>query len=166
MLIDAHADMTCESTLVITGGGPEAERLAAQAAASPRSGRIHLLGFVDRERLRRLTAAATVAVLPTRALEGFGLSAAEAFASGTPVVATPVAALVGVVGGLDRRLLTGNVSAGALSEALYRVLSEDELHGEAFRWKCRNYAETHFDWGKLKGDFVKLVEATCERRPT
>jgi alpha-1,3-rhamnosyl/mannosyltransferase len=49
-------------------------------------------GFVEHEELVRLYQEAAALVFPTR-YEGFGLPVLEAMASGTPVVATPDAAV-------------------------------------------------------------------------
>lgn len=160
LLVDAMRKARVAATLIVTGDGPERESLERRAAEGGSADRIRFLGFVDRNRLRNLTSAATAAVLPTRALEGFGLSAAEAFASGTPVIATPVAALVDTVGGLDRRLLATEVSGKALTQAMARLLETPELCSEEFRKECRNYALRRFDWSHLQRGFVGLVEDT------
>lgn len=157
LLIQAHGQMKRDAMLLITGDGPERERLHAIAEASPKASLVRLLGFVDRDRLSSLTSAADLAVVPTRALEGFGLSVAEAFASGTPVVATPVTALLHVVGDLDRRLLASEVGAQSLARALDRALSDPELASEEFRRECREYA-MRYDWQSLKQTFVAYVE--------
>jgi glycosyltransferase involved in cell wall biosynthesis len=160
MLVDAMAKLARPSMLLVTGDGPERPALQEQARRLGLSDRVKFLGFVDRDRLRRLTSAVTAAVLPTRALEGFGLSAAEAFASGTPVIATPVAALVDTVGGMDQRLMAPAASADGLLSVMERLLSSPELTGEEFRRQCRNYALARFDWQALKHDFVKLAVDT------
>lgn len=163
LLVDAHAQMQRDAMLVITGSGPELEALTAQAARSPRAKLVAFRGFVPWSELRELTAAADLAVLPTRALEGFGLSAAEAFAAGTPVIATPVTALIDVVGGLEKRLLAERVDAQTLADALDTALSDPELSALAFRDRCREYA-LRFDWTRLQHDFTRWTEQ-CISRP-
>ena len=65
--------------LVVTGDGPERERLQAQAASN-----VHFLGYVtDQERKRLMAHAYSVVVA---ALEDYGLVPIEANASGTPVI--------------------------------------------------------------------------------
>lgn len=54
----------------------------------PRQERMHTLGDVDDGALRDLYGAATLVVIPSL-VEGFGLPALEALASGTPVIAGP-----------------------------------------------------------------------------
>jgi glycosyltransferase involved in cell wall biosynthesis len=65
--------------------GPERDRALA---AELRARGADVRGFVPKDELVRLVQEAAALVFPTRH-EGFGLPAAEAMASGTPVVATP-----------------------------------------------------------------------------
>ena len=51
---------------------------------------VRLLGRIGEEALVNWYRLATVSVMPTQSLEGFGLSTAESLACGTPVVATPL----------------------------------------------------------------------------
>lgn len=75
-------------------------------------------GFVEKEELARLYREAAALLFPTR-YEGFGLPVAEAMASGTPVVATPDAA-VREVGG-DAVAYANPVQ---FAETLARVLAD------------------------------------------
>ena len=69
----------------------------AAVAASSASERVRLLGYVADEDLPALYAAALATVQPSLG-EGFGLTAAESVACGTPVVASRDAALVELLG--------------------------------------------------------------------
>jgi glycosyltransferase involved in cell wall biosynthesis len=82
--------------LVVAGDGPERGRLEALAAAGAGhgpAGRVRFLGRVDDARLAALRSGASVAIVPSRGAETFGLAAAEAMAAGLPVAATRVGAL-------------------------------------------------------------------------
>jgi glycosyltransferase involved in cell wall biosynthesis len=115
--------------------GPE--RDAALTAELRRRG-VDVRGFVPHEELVRLTQEAAALVFPTR-YEGFGLPVAEAMACGTPVVATPDAAV---------REVGGDAIAYAepdgLVEALGRVLADPEPWSEAgiARAQLFTWAET------------------------
>jgi glycosyltransferase involved in cell wall biosynthesis len=79
--------------LVVAGDGPERTRLEQLAAAGGPAGRVRFVGQIDDAALATLRASASVAVVPSRSAETFGLAAAEAMAAGLPVAATSVGAL-------------------------------------------------------------------------
>lgn len=65
----------------------DVDALRGQIAAAGLAARVHFLGFVPDDELRHLYAGAVALVLPSLE-EGFGLSAVEAAACGTPCIAT------------------------------------------------------------------------------
>src|SRR6185369_3585027 len=75
------------ATLLVGGTGPLAGALAEEATRMGIGSRVRLLGEMSDADLPSLYAAADVVVLPTRALEGFGLPVLEAWACGVPAVA-------------------------------------------------------------------------------
>ena len=75
--------------LVVAGDGPLAAVLRAVADGAD----VRFAGRVSAEELGALRAAASVAVVPSRSAETFGLAAAEAMAAGLPVAATRIGAL-------------------------------------------------------------------------
>jgi glycosyltransferase involved in cell wall biosynthesis len=112
-----------EATLVIAGDGPlrgELERVAAEAGVADRV----VLAGVRRD-ARALMGAADAVVMPSR-WEGLPLTALEALASGTPLVATNVRGLRElVVDGRDALLVPEDPNA--LAEAIRRLLTDREL---------------------------------------
>jgi glycosyltransferase involved in cell wall biosynthesis len=86
-LLAADAAAAAGRRLVVVGP----ERDAGLAAELRRRG-VDVRGFVPKDELVRLYQEAAALVFPTR-YEGFGLPVAEAMAAGTPVVATPDAAV-------------------------------------------------------------------------
>lgn len=72
--------------LLIAGKGKLAGELQARIEAAGLSDNVKLLGFVPDHHLAALYRAASVSVVPTVALEGFGLITVESLASGTPVL--------------------------------------------------------------------------------
>lgn len=88
------------------------------------SDQVRFLGFVRDEDLPALYNAAEVFALPSL-YEGFGLPVLEALACGTPVVTSNVSSLPEVAG--DAALLVSPHDVEALSQALYRTLTDREL---------------------------------------
>ncbi len=113
--------------LVVAGDGPELATLRA------RGGDVRFVGRVEEARLAELRSRATIALVPSRSAETFGLSAAEAMAAALPVAASRVGALPELVGE------EGLVPAGdphALARAIGR-LAGDPSAGERVRERVR-----------------------------
>jgi glycosyltransferase involved in cell wall biosynthesis len=91
-LAAARAAREAGRRLVVAGPAKD-ERLARELAGAG----AELRGYVGKEELADLYRGAACLVHPTR-YEGFGLTVVEAMASGTPVVATPDAAVREVAG--------------------------------------------------------------------
>jgi glycosyltransferase involved in cell wall biosynthesis len=111
--------------LVLGGDGPlraDLERLAGDLGIS---GAVRFAGRVSDDMLPRCYAAADAFVLPTLALECFGLIALEAMAAGRPVLATPVGAIPEVVGRFEPQWLARETSVDGLADLLGRFLSDD-----------------------------------------
>ncbi|MBI3028805.1 MAG: glycosyltransferase family 4 protein [Candidatus Rokubacteria bacterium] len=130
--------------LVVGGQGPLRADLEAQVGRMGLAGHVRFAGHIAEAELPRYYQAADCFVLPTRALEGFGLVTVEALACGTPVLGTPVGATPEILAPLAPELLSDDTSAEALAAGLRRVapLGRDA----AFRVRCRAYAESRYDW--------------------
>jgi glycosyltransferase involved in cell wall biosynthesis len=111
------------AVLAIAGDGPLRAELEHEAAEVGVADRIRLLGV--RADARALMGAADVVVMPSR-WEGLPLSALEALASGTPLVATDVRGLRELVTDGENALLVPE-EPDALAEALRRVLDDPQL---------------------------------------
>jgi len=128
--------------VVIGGDGPLRAELEALAASLKVPAKF--LGYVKEEDLPFLYRAADLFVLPTRALEGFGLVAIEAMACGTPAMGTPVGAIPEVLGPL--KLLFDDTTPQAIAGGIRRFLAEaDGALGE----RCRAHVAAHYDWSKV-----------------
>ena len=91
---------------------------------------VRFLGFVSDATLAVLYRLAAVFVFPSL-YEGFGLPPLEAMALGAPVITSNVSSLPEVVG--DAAVLIDPTDAGALADAMARVLGDDALRAELIR---------------------------------
>jgi glycosyltransferase involved in cell wall biosynthesis len=112
--------------LVIAGEGPERAALEARAGGLD----VRFAGAVGEGELARLRAGAGVAVVPSRSAETFGMAAAEAMASGLPVVASRVGALPEL---LEPGALAEPGDAEALASAIGRQAGDREAGERARR---------------------------------
>lgn len=136
-----------EALLLIGGKGPLEEALVAQIRAAGLTDHVRLLGFVPEDDLPLAYRAADVSVVPTQALEGFGLIAAESLAAGTPVLVTPVGGLPEVVRDLSEALVLPDHSVEALSERLVQSLTGSLSLPSAKT--CQDYAQSRFSWDEV-----------------
>ncbi len=104
--------------LLIAGKGRLQEELQTRINEAGLDDNVKLLGFVPDQHLAALYRAATISVVPTVALEGFGLITVESLASGTPVLVTPVGGLPEAVAGLSPDLVLPATGAAAIAEGL------------------------------------------------
>jgi glycosyltransferase involved in cell wall biosynthesis len=129
--------------LTIAGKGPLMAALQARIDYRGLSQHVRLAGFVADEALPLWYRAANVSVVPTVALEGFGLTTIESLASGTPVIVTPVGGLPEAVAPLSSALVLESGGFQALGAGLSgALLGRRALPSEA---ECRAYARAHFD---------------------
>jgi glycosyltransferase involved in cell wall biosynthesis len=115
--------------LVIAGDGPQRGELEARAAGAGAT----FAGYVDDAELARLRGRASIALVPSRSAETFGLAAAEAMAAGLPVAASRVGALVELV---EQDALVAPGDADALARAIGR-LAGDRAVGDRGRERVR-----------------------------
>lgn len=131
-----------KALLVIAGRGPLAEDLRAQAAALGLAEQIRFAGFVSDADLPQAYAAADFSIVPSDALEGFGLITLESLACGTPVLVTPIGGLPEAVSALSPALVLSGCTVEDLTAGLERGLAG----GLPTSAECRAYAENHFAW--------------------
>lgn len=145
-----------KALLLIGGEGFLKESLKARAEKHGLEDSVKFLGRVSEEDLPRYYRAADFFVLPTRALEGFGLVILEAMASGTPVLGTPVGAIPEVIGPFSRTLLF----EGSEWPHIRSKLEDVVLRPEQYRFApetCRSYVVKNFSWEKMADAFEREI---------
>lgn len=145
-LVRAYASLAPDVAHDLLFVGPADSRFsdeARQAAASAGlNGRVRFLDWVPEVDLVALYALADLVVVPSL-VEGFGLPALEAMASGTPVLASHASSLPEVVGEAgvlvnpyDERALTGAMRDLLSDEARRRRLAEaGRMRAAGFTWQ-------------------------------
>jgi glycosyltransferase involved in cell wall biosynthesis len=149
----AAADRHKDLRLVIVGDlGKLSSHLrdALETERVPRD-RVILTGFVDEPTLAALYAGAEC-LLHAAFLEGFGLTALEALAAGTPVVGYAGGAVAEVVG--DAGLLVTSGDGDALASALVRFLDDDALRA-GLRGRSRARAGA-FSWDRAADETLAV----------
>jgi glycosyltransferase involved in cell wall biosynthesis len=147
------------ASLLVVGDGPEAGRLREQAKRLGIVGAVRFLGEVAEAELVSAYRSADVCVVPTVALEGFGLVVLEALACGTPVVASDTGGLTAALAPFDRSLLVPPSDPGALAARL--LSARDETSALPDRTACRAYAERH-SWTRVADRHLALLRACVD----
>lgn len=150
-----------EVQLVVAGTGPlraALERLAADVGVSAN---VRFLGFVPEAALPALYATADLFVLPSQALEGFGLVTLEALACGTPVLGSRVGATPELLAPLDPGLLLADVTPGAIADAIGRILARPDRRALAAR--CRAHTE-RYGWDAIGVELERVLEGLVTAR--
>jgi glycosyltransferase involved in cell wall biosynthesis len=131
-LVDALALAPADNIDLVLAGASREKTAALCEHASRRGigGRVRALGWLERDDLRALLRLATVFVFPSLA-EGFGLPPLEAMASGTPVVAAKIPALIEVCGGAAEHV--DPLDVASIASGIATVASDERLRVELSR---------------------------------
>jgi phosphatidyl-myo-inositol alpha-mannosyltransferase len=139
------------ATLTLVGAGPEE---IAPLLLDDRG--VRALGKVSEERKAAELARADVLCAPSLGGESFGMVLTEAFAAGTPVVASDIAGYRDVVrDGVDG-VLTSRGDAQALAETLRRLALEPQRRAE-MALAARRRAE-RFAWPHVVAEVLEVYE--------
>lgn len=149
-----------EALLLVAGKGQLTGVLSDQIQSLGLTDNVRLLGFMPEDDLPLAYRAANLSVVPSVALEGFGLIVAESLAAGTPALVTPVGGLPEVVRDLSPELVLPATGATSLSEGLVAALTGNSILPSAEA--CRAYAREHYDWPVIT-DRVRRVYAEALR---
>jgi glycogen(starch) synthase len=146
-----------DALVLVAGRGPLQGELEARIAALGLEDHVRLLGFLPDELLPTAYRAADLSVVPTAALEGFGLITVESLAAGTPCVVTPVGGLTDVVAPFTPQLVASSPGAGDVADVLARaLLGRLALPTPA---QCERYARDGFDWPVVAARVRGVYEA-------
>lgn len=145
------------TTLRIAGSGAMKDELHRLADDLSVSDAVRFLGRLSDEQLVDSYRAATLVVLPTRELEGFGLTTAEALACGAAVIGTPAGATPELLTPLDAGLIAADVSADAIAAAVLRLLS-DPARLEQIRSRAAARVIPEMTWDRVADSYLELYE--------
>jgi glycosyltransferase involved in cell wall biosynthesis len=160
VLLRAWRALTIEpKLLLLAGSGPDRHRLEKLAGSISPEGNIRFLGQVSDDALVDLYRAADISILPSVAFEGFGLSALESLACGTPALVSDIGGLPEAVGRLDRSLIVPAGDAQTLAARLKAAHAGQVPDASA----CRTYAEG-FSWDIVADLHRALYAAVWQRR--
>jgi len=142
--------------LFLAGAGDDAYVKSLQESAAGATNRTVFLGFV--KDAGRLFAQADIGVIPTVQREAFGLSVIEAMQCGCPVVTTDNGAQSEYIENGRNGILTPPGDAGALADALARLLDDDALR-RSVGAAGRNCFEERLSYEHFYKKYLDLYDA-------
>ena len=145
-----------DAMLVVAGQGGLRQELEQRARSLGLDGRVLFAGRVSDEDLPLVYRAGDISVVPTVALEGFGLIVVESLACGTPVLATPVGGVPEILRPLDPALICESAAVSHLAERLLAAVVGGMRLPSAEA--CAAYARREFAWPAV----VRRVRAVYE----
>jgi glycogen synthase len=146
---------------VLAGTGPLAGELAALVERKNLQEHVRLVGFVPDADLPVAYRAADASVVPSIALEGFGLIVPESLAAGTPAIVTPVGGLPEAVSALSKDLILDGSSPAQLADGLAaRLAALERLPSES---ACQAYAKDNFDWPVIANKVIRVYERCLQK---
>jgi hypothetical protein len=162
VLVDAYTRVAAQMPidLVIAGDGPERAPLERQAAELGVGDRVHFTGMAVGRLKTFLLQNALCAVVPSRSWEAAPLVVLEAFAAGTPVLASALPGLADLVHPERTGFLIPPESADALAATLVAALASP-AQLVALGAEARAVARQH-DWRVIAQRHLALYEALQE----
>jgi len=132
--------------LILTGGGGSADSLKQLAVELGFADDVVFTGHVSEENLAKYYRCSDLFVMPTKFLEGFGLSTVEAMASGLPVLGTDIGGTPEILRKISDDLLINECSVEAISGKIKEFVEKDDL--EDWRKKSLHCFNDNFTWEK------------------
>jgi glycosyltransferase involved in cell wall biosynthesis len=140
--------------LYIAGKGALADTLQTQITELELTDNVKLLGYLPDERLPLCYRAANFSVVPTIALEGFGLIVIESLAAGTPVLGTPIGGIPEILRPFSEDLIFEGCTSEQLAKGIIEALSGDRLLPTS--QACLDYVTANYHWHNI-AQKIKLV---------
>jgi glycogen(starch) synthase len=141
--------------MIIASDGPARPDLERQTAELGLTEAVDFIGWVESAKIPALLNSATVVLVPSRVIEGFGLVAMEAAMMGRPVVATRSGGLSEVVIDGQTGSIVERENCDALAAAIAHLLDHPDVAAEMGR-AARNRAQAMFGWERHVDAFEAL----------
>lgn len=155
-----------ELSVVIAGSGPLREHLESRVITLGLQERVHFAGWVTREEVTALQAAADIVVVPSRtgadgSREAQGLSVVEAMALGKAVIATRTGGIPDAITDDVNGLLVSQADPAGLADAMVRLAADPEL--TARLGKAAIQTAQRYSWPASAARFLEVFESVVRK---
>ncbi len=146
--------------VLIVGSGSLKNSLLSLIKELELERQIKLCGKVPDSQLPKYYQAADFFILPTLAIEGFGLATAEALSSGLPALGTPVGATPELLEPINPQLIFKGTQPEDLASGMETVLKNPKQFTSMSK-KCRTIAVKNYGWDtvvdKIESEFKRIM---------
>jgi glycosyltransferase involved in cell wall biosynthesis len=152
--------------VVIAGSGPLREHLERRVDELKLTERVHFAGWLDRDEVTALQAAADIVAVPSRTAadgsrEAQGLSVVEAMALGKAVIATKTGGIPDAITNGENGMLVPEADPAALAKGLVTLAGDPELVarlGAAAKITAQRYS-----WPASASRFIEVFESVVRK---
>ena len=146
--------------VVVCGGGPDFERIAALQSHPSRRNRLVLVGHQPEEVVAMLRQSADLFLFPNiptpHDAEGFGMTQLESMYAGLPVVAFAVDAIVESV--REGGYLVEPNDYAEFVEQIHRFYRSPNADKDAKREEARDYVRREYSWAVNASRYLEILE--------
>ena len=152
-----------KANLIISGEGEEKLRVVAQVKKENLADSVTFLGKMSFKELVQLYATPAVFVLPSiNRLEAYGIVQLEAMTCGTPVIASNIPGVNGVMEEGKSGYLFPNGDSDTLAEKLMRILGKPDRIDQMGR-AGRTLIETKYGWKTIVDEIERVYRGAIEK---
>jgi glycosyltransferase involved in cell wall biosynthesis len=148
--------------LLIAGKGVLSSTLQAQIEELELTEHVRLLGFVSDQQLSLAYRAADFSIVPTVALEGFGLIVVESLAAGTPVLGTPVGGIPEILRPFSEELVLEGSTTDQLAQGILEAFSG--VRKLPSSKDCEAYVRAHYAWPVIARQIKSIYQSALDEK--
>jgi len=156
-----------DAVYAIAGEGPQREAIAAAASDAGVTNRVRVLGRVSDDLLAAAYARTDVFVMPNIPvaddMEGFGLVALEAAASGLPVVASELEGITEALRNGSNGVLVPPGDAQAYARELSELLGMSRPERLAVGERAAAYTRERYGWDRTADEYIRAMQLVVRR---
>ncbi len=162
VLIKAFSLLSKQTTsktikLILTGDGSSREELQQLVRALKLTKDVTFTGYVEEKALADYYRCSDLFVMPTKQLEGFGLSTVEAMASGLPLLGTNIGGTPEILNKISDQLIIAECSPEAIADKIFKFITKEEL--SKWREQSIKCSDTYFSWTKHSDNLINFYKA-------
>lgn len=166
---DVLPRLDADVTYLIVGAGPQGGAIEAAATAAGVADRVVMAGRLSDAALAAAYGRADVFVMPnvpvSGDMEGFGLVALEASASGLPVVAARLEGITEAVHAGGNGVLVEPLDGAAFGAALAALLDRPAADRRAVGQASAAYTRQSFGWDRTARRYAEVIGGIVAARP-